>query len=112
LEGRPVNDFLPVLLDAFRNPWPAAADHAADTLITLGAADAVGPLIARLDEPSPSAPVDNEKGESVVHELVRVNHARNCLLCHAQSVSRSGRRSCRGAEADPAVASAILAQHI
>jgi hypothetical protein len=88
LEGRPVNDFLPVLLDAFRNPWPPAADHAADTLITLGAADAVGPLIARLDDPSPSAPVDNQKGESVVHELVRVNHARNCLLCHAQSVSR------------------------
>lgn len=80
LAGRPVGDFLPVLLDAFSNPWPPAADHAADTLIRLGANEAVPDLIRKLDETAPT---------TTVRELVRVNHSRNCLLCHAQSVDRS-----------------------
>ena len=80
LAGRPVGDFLPVLLDAFSSPWPPAADHAADTLIRLGASEAVPELIRKLDESAPA---------TTVRELVRVNHARNCLLCHAQSVDRS-----------------------
>jgi hypothetical protein len=89
LADRPAVDYLPVLLDALGSPWPPAADHAADTLAALAPAGAVPELVRRLDAPDPAAPVRDENGGSVVHELVRVNHARNCLLCHAQSVSVS-----------------------
>ncbi|MFO0810861.1 MAG: hypothetical protein U0746_19710 [Gemmataceae bacterium] len=74
LARRPALDYLPVLLAAFRSPWPPAADHAADALAELAPAEAVSELVRCLDEPA------------TVPELVRVNHARNCLLCHAQSV--------------------------
>ena len=39
-----------------------------------------------LDDPDPRAPVvweENKKRVQEVRELVRVNHHRNCLLCHA-----------------------------
>lgn len=77
LVGRPLAEFLPVLLTALSSPWPPAADHAADALVKLGANDAVPELIRLLERPAAT---------DTVRELVRVNHARNCLLCHAQSV--------------------------
>jgi hypothetical protein len=87
LARRPAAEYLPALFEAFANPWVPAADYAADALIALAPADAVPELIHRLDSPDPSAPVPGDDGAPVVRELVRVNHARNCLLCHAQSVS-------------------------
>jgi hypothetical protein len=42
-----------------------------------------------LDLPSPSAPVwDARTNQDTVRELVRVNHLRNCLLCHAPSANK------------------------
>ncbi len=87
LAGRPPAEYLPVLLDAFRSPWPPAADLAADALVALGPAEAVPELVRRLDAPDPAAPTTGSDGPPTVHELVRVNHARNCALCHPQSVS-------------------------
>ncbi len=37
-----------------------------------------------LDEPAPDAPF-KQGGKWLKRELVRVNHLRNCLLCHASS---------------------------
>jgi hypothetical protein len=36
-----------------------------------------------LDEADPRAPTVNDKNATVVRELVRINHHRNCLMCHA-----------------------------
>jgi len=88
LADRPAAEYLPPLLDAFRNPWPPAADYAADALASLAPTEAVPDLVRLLDAPDPTGPVPDEHGLPVVRELVRVNHNRNCLLCHAQSVGR------------------------
>src|SRR5262249_31196953 len=42
-----------------------------------------------LDQPDPRSPEPAGKGKWVVPELVRVNHLRNCLLCHAPAFDRS-----------------------
>jgi hypothetical protein len=89
LAERPPSEYLPVLLDAFNSVWPPAADHAADALTALTPADAVPNLIHRLETPDPTEPFQDSQGVPMVRELVRINHARNCLLCHAQSVATS-----------------------
>jgi hypothetical protein len=43
--------------------------------------------VALLDKPDPAAPYATKAGASV-HELVRVNHVQNCLLCHVPAVGR------------------------
>jgi hypothetical protein len=48
--------------------------------------DLVPDLVKILDEPDPRAPIPRVSGGQrmlVVRELVRLNHSRNCLLCHA-----------------------------
>jgi hypothetical protein len=69
-----------------RYPSPEVAQRAGDALAKLERTDLVPRLIDLLDEPDPRAPIIqkiNEKPVPVVRELVRVNHHRNCLLCHA-----------------------------
>ncbi len=90
LRQRPAEESRPLLLDGFRYPWPPAADHAAEAVVALRDTDAVPDLIRLLDRPDPALPTapagpDGKVGTPVVHELVRVNHLRNCLLCHAPS---------------------------
>jgi hypothetical protein len=89
LERRPWPEYAPVLLRGLRYPWPPVADHAAVALRTLRPPEGVAPLVDLLDLPSPSAPVlDDETNRYTVRELVRLNHLRNCLLCHAPSTSK------------------------
>jgi hypothetical protein len=83
LARRPVAEYLSPLLDAVVSPWPPAADHAADALAALAPGEAVPELVHRLGRPDPP----DGDGVPTVRELVRINHAHNCLLCHAQSVS-------------------------
>jgi hypothetical protein len=85
LHKRPRAEYRGALLRALRHPWPPAADHAAEALVELRDVSAVPELAALLDQPDPAAPVRKE-GKWVVAELVRVNHLRNCFLCHAPSV--------------------------
>ena len=62
------------------------AQRGAAALATLGRSDLVPRLVALLDEPDPRAPVVKVNGGRSVNEareLVRINHNRNCLLCHA-----------------------------
>jgi hypothetical protein len=88
LKGRSPADYLPVFLQALRGPWPPAADLAAEALSTLAPTEAVTDLVKLLELPSMATPVPDEKGVPMVRELVKVNHNHNCVLCHAQSVSR------------------------
>jgi hypothetical protein len=48
--------------------------------------DLVPNIIDKLDEPDPRAPVTktvNGKTVTMVREIVRINHHRNCLMCHS-----------------------------
>jgi hypothetical protein len=94
---RPRSDSRAVLLDGLRYPWPAVAEHAAEALVALRDVDALPMLVKVFEEPDPSAPfVDESWPQAIaVKELVRINHLRNCLMCHAKSTSRAD--SVRGA---------------
>jgi hypothetical protein len=85
LKGRPREDYRPVLLNAFRHPWPPAAEHAAEAVAALGDLAAAPDLAALLDRSDPAAPYCTEDGLWVLTEMVRINHLGNCLLCHASS---------------------------
>jgi hypothetical protein len=85
LADRPRKEYRDFLLGALRYPWAPAADHAAEALVALDDRESVLPLRRLLDEPDPAAPVRGKDGKWRVTELVRVNHLRNCLLCHAPS---------------------------
>jgi hypothetical protein len=85
LKKRPKDEYTTVLLAGLRHPWPSVATEASAAIIALERKDLVPQLIAILDEPDPRAPMDREvngEKQTVVRELVRINHHRNCLLCH------------------------------
>jgi hypothetical protein len=85
LKDRPGTDYVEELVEALRHPWAPAAVHAAEALVVLKRKEAIPQLARLLEEPDPSAPfpmaIDGKK-VMVMRELVRVNHFRNCLLCH------------------------------
>ena len=79
-----------VLLHGLRYPWAAIAENSAEALVQQQRTDLIPQLINMLEEADPRAPVVQEvNGKKVlaVRELVRINHMRNCMLCH--------RRPCR-----------------
>jgi hypothetical protein len=85
LQKRPPGPATATLLKGLRYPWPAVARNAAEAVLQLRRTDMLGELVNLLEEPDPRAPVAREiKGQKVpvVRELVRINHHRNCLLCH------------------------------
>jgi hypothetical protein len=86
LGPRPPEEYTDVLIAALRYPWPAVAGRAADAVAALSRTDLVPALVAVLDESDPRMPFTAEAGGkklTVVRELVRLNHHRNCLMCHA-----------------------------
>lgn len=85
LADRPRESVRKVLLDGLRYPWPPVADRAAEAIVALRDPDAVPRLRALVDEPDPTLPIVRPEAgrRAVVREMVRVNHLRNCLLCHA-----------------------------
>ena len=88
LEKRPLGQYVPVLMQGLRYPWVPVADHAALALRKLKPEGVLPKLVALLDRPDPSLPVlDPQSKKAVVRELVRLNHLRNCLLCHAPSAN-------------------------
>jgi hypothetical protein len=84
LSHRPAEQYRRQLLDGLRYPWSTVADHAAEALANLHI-DVVPELIDMLDRPDPQAPTLSAEGRLVSRELVKVNHLRNCYLCHAPS---------------------------
>lgn len=85
LRSRSADDVRPWLLAGLRHPWPPAADHAAEAIVHLRDRGAIHHLIELLDSPSPTA-IYQRDNQWEVQELVRINHLRNCLMCHALSL--------------------------
>jgi mono/diheme cytochrome c family protein len=86
LKVRRERDYTDTLLASLRYPWPAVARRGADAIARLERTDLAPRLVEVLDEPDPRAPVAKAAGGRPVfeaRELVRVNHHRSCLLCHA-----------------------------
>jgi hypothetical protein len=84
-------DATDVLLAGLRYPWPAVAENAATAIAGLKRTDLVPQLEAMLGAPDPRGPRSEAVAghrETVAYELVRVNHLRNCLLCHAPAERR------------------------
>jgi len=71
------------LLGGFRYPWPPVSAFAAQALVELDDQESIPKLIELLDAPDPTAAFLNDEGIPVKHELVRLSHMRNCVLCHA-----------------------------
>jgi hypothetical protein len=72
-----------LFLNTLRYPWAPAARRAALALVTLEDRKAIPSLVGLLDLPDPARPVfDESRRKPVVRELVRINHMRNCYLCH------------------------------
>lgn len=100
LNRRSREDYRDVLLNGFRYPWPAVAEHAAEALVALKDKEAIPDLRKLLNEPAPGTPYFDRKHQMFrVRELVRINHFRNCLLCHAPSTHHAD--LVRGAVPDP-----------
>ena len=74
------------LLEGLTYPWHVVAEHSAEALVRLNDQGAVPKLIEMLDLPHPHFPFQ-DNGMLVQRELVGINHMRNCLLCHAPSIS-------------------------
>ncbi|MCI0356931.1 MAG: hypothetical protein L0211_00405 [Planctomycetaceae bacterium] len=88
LLDRPIFEYEDVLIAGLRYPWAAAADHAAEALVALNLRGAVPKLVPLLDARDLDEPYVVESGQTrwaVLPQLVRLNHHRNCLLCHATS---------------------------
>jgi hypothetical protein len=88
LRERPREEYRQTLLKGLRYPWSPVADHAAEALAALQDRAAVPQLVKLLDSPDPCAPRYDQDKRLVVSELVRVNHLRNCLMCHDSSTAQ------------------------
>jgi hypothetical protein len=91
-------DSTKALAQALRYPWPQVARNAVEAIVKLKRKGMVSQLVDVLEAPDPRAPRE-EKGEVVASELVRVNHLRSCLLCHAPATLEK-----RGEQTSPIVA--------
>jgi hypothetical protein len=86
LKVRRERDYTAILVQGLRYPLPVVARRASEAMVKLERSDLIPQLVDLLDEADPRAPVIqevNQKRVSVVREVVRINHHRNCLLCHA-----------------------------
>jgi hypothetical protein len=95
LQQRDTRPATAILRKGLRYPWPAVARNAALAVVELRRTDLVPDLARMLTEPDPRVPVRqtiNGKEVPVVRELVRINHLRNCLLCHLPGNAPEGVR--------------------
>jgi hypothetical protein len=72
-----------VLMHGLRYPLAAVSQRAADAMVMLARKDMLPKVAEFFDEPPPGDPVAKDEGNGcTVREVVRINHHRNCLLCH------------------------------
>ena len=88
LKDRPIAEFRSALLGGMRYPWVPVAEHAAEAFVALKDRESALSLAPLLDLPNPMAPVREKENKWTVTEVVRINHLRNCLMCHAPSFNR------------------------
>jgi hypothetical protein len=75
-----------VLVAGLSYPWSDVARNAAGAIARLQRKDLTPHLVKMLDAADPRGPRTEEvdgRTVTVAHELVRLNHLRNCMLCHA-----------------------------
>jgi hypothetical protein len=88
-------DYTDILRQGLRYPYPAVAKRTAEAIVAIvrtGRTDHIPELVALLDEGDPRMPVTKEVGGktvAVVREMVKVNHHRNCMMCHAPGSAES-----------------------
>ncbi len=85
MKGRHDKEAANILLAGFRYPMPAVAQRASQAVAKLQRPDLAPRLVDLLEQPDPRAPrteVVEGKRNHVVREVVRVNHHRNCVMCH------------------------------
>jgi hypothetical protein len=86
LKLRRERDYTDIVVAGLQYPWPTIAQHAAQVVAKVQRSDLIPQLIAVLERPDPrlaSVAKVGDKTTWVLRELVRINHHRNCLLCHA-----------------------------
>lgn len=79
-----------ILMHGIRHPMPVVSHRASYAIRQLDRKDLAPQLAAFLDEPAPGDPEKKMVGENEVcevREAVRINHHRNCLLCHPPSAT-------------------------
>jgi hypothetical protein len=92
LAGRLERDYTDILLRGLRYPYPAVAERTADVIARTARTDLIPELVAVLDEADPRMPATKQAGGkkiAVVREVVRINHHRNCMMCHAPGSAES-----------------------
>lgn len=88
LEQRPPEEYRDWLLAAFRYPLPFVADRAARIAIETNDTSTIPYLVDMLSQPDPRQPVFDDKIKKyLMRDVVRINHVKNCCLCHAPSFS-------------------------
>lgn len=85
LNQRSRSEYRDVLLTGVRYPWGPVVDHAVEALVALQDTDAVPGLLLSLEHISDEIQASRKSTTRSIRELVRVNHLRNCRLCHAPS---------------------------
>ncbi len=93
LSDRDPTEFRSVLINGLRHVWAPAAQHASVALVAVNDQEARTDLIDLAYAPNPQSPQRDLDGNWFVHQLTRVSHLRNCLLCHAPSVEHIGFRA-------------------
>jgi hypothetical protein len=76
-----------IFMHGMRYPLAEVTKRAAQAIVALDRQDLVPQLVSLLGEAAPSDPVVDENEVCTVREVVRINHHRNCLLCHAPANS-------------------------
>jgi hypothetical protein len=92
LAGRLETDYTDILLRGLRYPYPAVAERTTDVIARTARHDLIPELVAVLDGADPRLPATKDAGGKnveVVREVVRINHHRNCMLCHAPGGAES-----------------------
>jgi hypothetical protein len=88
LKSRPASEYQKVLFNGLRWPWRPVIENSAEALVRLPLENLHSQLEELLREPDPRLPYakgDGEEQQWYVKEVVRMNHAQNCLLCHPAS---------------------------
>jgi hypothetical protein len=90
LKVRREKDYTHILVKGLSYPWPAVARRSAEAITKLERADLIPELLKVLEATDPRLPVVKEEGGkkvASVREMVKMNHHRNCLMCHAPAGS-------------------------
>ncbi|HEV3385655.1 MAG TPA: HEAT repeat domain-containing protein [Gemmata sp.] len=86
LKVRREKDYTEIFVQGLRYPWPAVAKRSADAIARMGRSDLIPELVAVLASEDPRMPTtksEDSKQVPTIREMVKVNHHRNCMMCHA-----------------------------